>query len=184
MGLILLRHTAPDVAPGTCYGRLDLPPGPGFEAEAAEVIARLPRVTRILSSPLTRCRALAGRIGAARGLAVEIDPRLVEIDFGRWEGLAWDDVPRDELDAWAADFHHARPHGGESVAMFTRRVAAFLAAERAARDCLAVTHAGLMRAALHLLGRDETWVCRFAFGETLTLSPDDLVALGAAPGTG
>lgn len=180
MGLILLRHTAPAVAPGTCYGRLDLAPGPNFEAEAAAVIAGLPSVARLICSPLWRCRALAERIGAARGLPVEVDPRLIEIDFGAWEGLAWDAVPRDELDAWAADFHHARPHGGESVAMFTARVAEFLAAQGAARDWLAVTHAGIMRAALHLMGRDETWACRFAYGETLTLGPAELAALGAA----
>lgn len=177
MGLILLRHTAPDVAPGTCYGRLDLPPGPGFEGEAAAVLARLPPVARLLTSPLARCRRLAETIGQARGLPVETDPALIEIDFGRWEGLSWDAVPRDELDIWAADFWHARPHGGESVAMFADRVAAFLAAPPAGGPVLAVTHAGIMRAALHLSGRDETWARRFAFGEALELSAEDLRAL-------
>ncbi|SIO28574.1 alpha-ribazole phosphatase [Rhodovulum sp. ES.010] len=181
MGLILLRHTAPDVAPGTCYGRLDLAPGPDFAAEAAEIITRLPLVTRLLTSPLRRCRSLAEEIGRARGLTVEIEPRLIEIDFGAWEGLPWDAVPRSELDAWAADFWQARSHGGESVGQFTARVAGFLAEQGAASDWLAVTHAGIMRATLHLLGRDETWKSRFAYGETLRLSPAELSAL-AQPG--
>ncbi|TCP40790.1 alpha-ribazole phosphatase family protein [Rhodovulum marinum] len=179
MALSLLRHTAPDVAPGTCYGRLDLAPGPDFAAEAQAVLARLPRATRLMTSPLRRCRALAEHIGAQVGLPVEVEPRLIEIDFGRWEGLAWDAVPRDELDLWAGDFWHARPHGGESVAMFTSRVAGFLADQREAADWLAVTHAGIMRAALHLLGRDETWSRRFGYGERLDLGPDDLAACAA-----
>ncbi|TCO73968.1 alpha-ribazole phosphatase family protein [Rhodovulum euryhalinum] len=181
MGLILVRHTAPDVAPGTCYGRLDLPPGPGFADEAAAVLDAMPPVTRVLTSPLIRCRALAEHIGAARGLPVEVEPRLIEIDFGAWEGLAWDAVPRDELDAWAADFWNARPHGGESVAMFTARVADWLAGQGGAAGWLAVTHAGLMRAAQHLLGRDESWACRFSHGQTLALSAGDLSALAARP---
>jgi len=179
MGLTLLRHTAPDVAPGTCYGRLDLAPGPDFAAEAEAVLAHLPSARRLLTSPLRRCRALAEVIAAQTGLPVEVEPRLIEIDFGRWEGLPWDAVPRDELDLWAEDFWQARPHGGESVAMFTARVAAFLADQRAAAGWLAVTHAGIMRAALHLLGRDETWQRRFGYGECLTLAADDLETCAA-----
>ncbi|GAA0294911.1 alpha-ribazole phosphatase family protein [Rhodovulum strictum] len=179
MGLILVRHTAPDVAPGTCYGRLDLSPGPRFAEEAAAILATLPPVSRVLTSPLIRCRALAEHVGAARGLPVEVAPGLIEIDFGTWEGIAWDAVPRAELDAWAADFWHARPHGGESVAIFTARVAEALAGLGAAQDWLAVTHAGLMRAALHLLGRDETWASRFGHGAVLRLSRDELAALAA-----
>lgn len=179
MGLILLRHTAPEVAPGTCYGRLDLAPGPGFADEAQSVLEQLPPVTRLLTSPLLRCRALADHIGAELGLPVDVDPRLIEIDFGRWEGLVWDAVPHDELDLWAADFWQARPHGGESVTMFSARVAAFLADQRAANGWLAVTHAGIMRATLHLLGRDETWSRRFGYDESLELDADDLAKCGA-----
>jgi len=174
MGLILLRHTAPDVAPGTCYGRLDLPPGPGFDAEAEAIIAKLPEITRIVSSPLIRCVRLAEKIGAGRGLPLETDPRLIEIDFGRWEGTPWNAVPRDELDAWAADFYGARPHGGENVGTVIARVRSFLRDHREGRGCLAVTHAGIMRAVVHMAGQDDTWSCRFAYGETLVLSAEEL----------
>ncbi|ARE40491.1 Alpha-ribazole-5'-phosphate phosphatase [Rhodovulum sp. P5] len=174
MCLTLVRHTAPDVAPGTCYGRLDLPPGPDFPDEADRLTRSLPPATRILSSPLTRCLRLADHIAQARGLRVETDPRLAEMDFGTWEGVAWDDVPLAELDAWAADFDHARPHGGESVAMFKTRVADLLTGLREGQGCLLITHAGVMRAALNLTGQDATWQRRFAFGEALTLSAEDL----------
>ena len=37
----------------------------------------------------------------------------MEMDFER--GVAWDDIPRPEIDEWGENFLHARPHGGENV---------------------------------------------------------------------
>lgn len=71
----------------------------------------------------------------------------MEMDFGRWEGVPWDRIPRAELDAWAADFDHARPHGGESVAIFAARVEAALSALRDGTPTLIVTHGGVMKVA-------------------------------------
>ncbi|PTW51971.1 alpha-ribazole phosphatase [Rhodovulum kholense] len=169
MGVILLRHTRPDVAEGTCYGRTDYPPAESFSEEAAEVLAALPPVHRVLSSPLLRCTRLADHIGAARGLPVEIDPRLIEIDFGAWEGTPWAEVPRDGLDHWAAHFYDSRPHGGESVGMFYARVVPFLDEMHGAGTVLAVTHAGLMRAALHHAGREGAWQMKFPYGSFIEL---------------
>ena len=124
--LILLRHTRPAGADGLCYGRTDLLPDDDFESVAARLAQQLPAVARIASSPLTRCRLLAARLATARGLPLTIDPALIEMDFGRWEGQPWDALPRAELDAWAADFWHGAPHGGESVAQLHGRVHAAL----------------------------------------------------------
>ena len=78
--MILLRHTRPAVAEGMCYGRSDLALGPDFEAAAAAVLANLPEVRRVVSSPLGRCRRLAERIAATRRLPLAEDARLVEFD--------------------------------------------------------------------------------------------------------
>lgn len=143
----MLRHTQPAVAPGTCYGQLDLDVAETFEAEAHQVLQNLPSVSEIISSPSQRCRKLADFIGAAMSLPVATDIRLQEMDFGTWEGRAWNDIPRPELDAWAEDFLHARPHGGESVAILKARADEVLS-ELATRqtDTLVVTHAGIVRA--------------------------------------
>ena len=70
------------------------------------------------------------------------------MDFGAWEGLRWDAIPRTELDAWAADLMHARPHGGETVAELAARTRAVLGdLARGPRPVLAVTHAGVVKAA-------------------------------------
>jgi alpha-ribazole phosphatase len=162
MGLILLRHTRPVGSDGVCYGRADLPPGPDLPREARRLDAQIGPVTAILSSPLVRCLRLAEALGAARALPVLRDPRLAEIDFGAWEGLRWDAIPRAEIDAWAADLHHARPHGGETVAELALRVGEALAAAPA--GALIVTHMGPIRAALARAGRDGAWEARLPFG--------------------
>jgi alpha-ribazole phosphatase len=171
MPVILLRHTRPAVAEGTCYGRSDLALAQDFGAALAGILRDLPEVARVVTSPLTRCRRLAEAIAAERGLGLVADDRLREMDFGSWEGRAWAAIPRADLDAWAADFHGARPHGGESVAMLAARVGAALTETPASRPpVLWVAHSGIARAAAALTGRDPGWETDLAFGAWLDLS--------------
>jgi alpha-ribazole phosphatase len=171
VALTLVRHTRPADA-GRCYGRLEVAIAPDFAAEADALAARLPRPDRIVTSPLGRCRRLADRLGARLRLPVAIDPDWQEMDFGRWEGLPWDAVPRSELDAWAADLLQARPHGGESVAMLLARTRRALDRCRGPAGTLVVTHAGPMRAALVATGGgDAAWRRAIGFGEAITLDP-------------
>lgn len=165
MPVILLRHTRPAIAPGICYGRSDLEPGPDFEAASAAVVAGLPPVARVVTSPLRRARLLAERVATARGLALEEDARIAEIDFGRWEGVAWASIPRIELAAWAADFHGARPHGGENLTMLAERVGAALGdVEPSDPPTLWVCHSGVVRAACALLDQGDRWRTELDFG--------------------
>ncbi|MFT3973858.1 MAG: histidine phosphatase family protein [Amaricoccus sp.] len=168
MDLILLRHLAPTGGEGRCYGRTDLAPGPGLDAGAARLARRLPRPARIVTSPLRRCRTLARRLGARFRVPVTVAPGWTEIDFGAWETLPWDQVPRAELDAWAADLLHARAHGGESVAMLLARTRRALV--RTPRGSLVVTHAGPIRAALVATGAGASgWSRRIGFGEAVAI---------------
>ena len=171
MALILLRHTRPAGAEGRCYGRTDLAPGPDLPAEARAILRRLGPVDRIVSSPLLRCRRLAATLGTALRAPVRLDPDWRELDFGAWEGVPWDAVPRTELDAWAADLLRARPHSGESVAMLLARTRrAMRRATTPRQRTLAVTHAGPIRAALFAVtGRAEAWSHPIAFGEIVRL---------------
>ena len=165
MAVILLRHTRPAVAEGTCYGRTDLALAPCFAAEAARLADALPRVQRIVTSPLSRCHRLATHLAAARGLALDIDPRLTEMDFGSWEGQPWDAIPRPELDAWAEDLLHARPHGGETVAELAARTRAALDdLALGPRPVLAVTHAGVIKAARAARQGPDAWQSTLPFG--------------------
>lgn len=173
MPVILVRHTRPAVPEGVCYGVTELDLAPTFDDEAAAVVAALPRADRLVSSPLQRCRRLAERIGAARGLVPLFDERLREFDFGTWEGVPWDCIPRTDLDAWAADFLHARPHGGESVQMLRERVAAAIADyRRSGVSHVVVTHAGVIKAALAQTGHPDGWKVVVEFGASVRLPPD------------
>lgn len=166
--MILLRHTRPAVAPGICYGSTDLDCADGFEVDAALIATALPLVDRIVTSPLRRCRRLADALGAERGLPVEIDARLAEMDFGGWEGLAWDAVPRAEVDAWAADLHGYRPGGGEGVTALAARVGAALV-DYGGGETLLVTHMGVIRAALAWAGNPGAWQATLPYGGRITI---------------
>ena len=170
MPLILVRHTRPAAAPGICYGRTDIAAAPGFEPEAARLAARLAPADRVVSSPLRRCTALASRLARTLAAPLTLDPRWREMDFGAWEGRPWDAIPRPELDAWAADLMHARPHGGESVAMLAARTAEAIAACPAHERGIVVTHAGPIRAARVASGAGAAaWSRPVPFGGIVTL---------------
>lgn len=164
MRLYLIRHPQPEVAPGICYGRSDLPLRQPWSASALR--ARLPAGVPLVSSPLQRCTELAAALTPEFG----IDERLTELDFGDWEMRAWDDIPRAQIDAWSADPLGFRGHGGESVAQMQARVRLALAALEG--DCVWVTHAGVMKlvlAELLALAQDEWLSLRFAHAEITVL---------------
>ena len=101
------------------------------------------------------------------------DERLREFDFGAWEGVPWDNIPRSELDAWATDFFHARPHGGESVRMLHERVGAAIADyRRSGASHVVVTHAGVIKAALARAGHPDGWKAVVGFGASIRLPPE------------
>jgi alpha-ribazole phosphatase len=168
MKLWLVRHAQPLVDAGICYGRLDVAAHAEASAECADKLAALlPATIRVVSSPLQRCEQLAHALHALRpDLAYKTDERLQEMDFGQWEGRAWQEIGRAELQAWTTDFANYIGHDGESVTAFMARVgAAFDAlgktdsgsqtltptlsqrAREQESDTLWITHAGVIRAA-------------------------------------
>lgn len=149
MPVTLVRHTRPAIAADICYGSTDLELATSFVEERDVVIASIENCERLISSPLQRCRHLADAIGTVFDVVVEIDDRVREMDFGNWEGRRWADIAEAEVALWADDFLHARPHGGESVAMLRARTLAALSDYRAGdRQTVIVTHSGVIKAAL------------------------------------
>lgn len=152
-GLYCWRHPRPFGAEGLCLGRTDLPIDPRRARRLAQRMRALARRERlptvVWTSELERCSAV-GRVLRAAGWVHRIDARLVELDFGTWDGLAWNEVPRAAIDAWLADFLHHRPGGGESLAELLARVRAVL--EERPRALL-VTHGGWLSAAQWLRNR-------------------------------
>ena len=148
--LWLVRHAQPLIESGVCYGQLDIPADPQATRHCAQQLAKvLPKGIVAITSTLQRCELLAPElIGLQPDLMVKNDSKLQEMSFGQWEGRAWADIDKAELDAWTADFANYRAGGtGESVTQFMTRVAAAFDELDPTRDTLWVTHAGVIRAA-------------------------------------
>jgi alpha-ribazole phosphatase len=136
MDLVLIRHPATALDAGICYGRSDVPLAGDARASSDAVFSRLtelgaPPPRTLWTSPLRRCASVAAWLARRCGSPVTADARLQEMNFGAWERLRWDTIDRAALDAWAANFMHARVHGGESVAQFAARVGAWFDAWQA-----------------------------------------------------
>lgn len=106
MAIFLVRHSAPDIRPGICYAATN---APVHEAEFARVMplidAALPPDAVIVTSPLSRCRRLADFLAMGKpGRVIMADRRFIERDLGRWTGLLWTAIPRDEAKAAAASY--------------------------------------------------------------------------------
>ena len=150
--LYLVRHTRPDIPPGICYGQLDMGLAADFDTEAAEVLRWLPPIDMVVASPLQRAGLLADRIAARHGCPLYHDPRLMERHFGDWEGRNWSDIPRTEIEAWAADLLGHAPAEGETVLRLLERAGSFLleAGRLPQQNIAVVSHSGTMRALLAL----------------------------------
>ena len=142
----LIRHGLPDFPRGRkmCLGSTDIPMGEVGLAQAAEMSLRLPPVTAVFSSPLTRAVQTAGTIG----LPITIVEGLREMDAGQWDGLTFDEIRRRYPELYAARGRdHTLPIPGSeaSYAALSRFSAAMkTAAEAAPGDFAVVAHGGII----------------------------------------
>ncbi len=175
-GLSVWRHARPSGVAGRCIGRTEVPVDRRKSKRLAHRIrawARRNGAPRlVITSPLQR-GADVGRWLACWGWQHRRDARLLELDFGDWDGRRWADVEVAEIDAWCADFVHARPGGGEPLAALLERCAAFIA--DSPRACV-VGHAGWISAALWLessggtLPEPATWPPAVGYGARVALT--------------
>jgi broad specificity phosphatase PhoE len=106
--------------------------------------------TRQLVGPEQRAMQTAHLLG----LRAATEPRLADLDCGRWRGEALEGVRSDDLKVWLTDPARA-PHGGESIVNLIDRVAGWLASLTSTLTCntlrtVAVTHPAVIRAAIVL----------------------------------
>jgi broad specificity phosphatase PhoE len=131
--LLLLRHGQTELSVQRRYsghGDPELTPlGHAQAAGAAARIANVPDVAAVLTSPLQRAQQTAALVAEATGSPRQVRERLIETDFGAWEGLTFPEArDRDpQLHAEWLGSEEVAPPGGESFAAVGRRVAAELA---------------------------------------------------------
>lgn len=119
---ILVRHgeTASNVT-NTFRGRTDVPLNEAGQAQAEALAKRIAsewQPNALYTSPVYRAIQTALTIGKHSGLAVTPYPGIIDIDFGAWTGLPFDEVKRrwpDELDLWIRHPGQTRIPGGEML---------------------------------------------------------------------
>lgn len=110
--------------------------------------------SRIVSSPLLRCRAYAEALAAQHHFPFTIEVRFKEVGFGVWEGKTAAEIELaapGTLARFKADPVHARPAGAEALPVFLARVAAGLESillTHPGEHTLVVCHAGVIRMVL------------------------------------
>jgi probable phosphoglycerate mutase len=166
MRLYYIRHGLTDWnSAGRLQGHHDVPinaEGRVQAARSAEILCSLfARDERAaggfdyVSSPLSRAREtmeiMRGKLGLAPdGYAIE--PRLIEIGFGEWEGLTYEEVQQRDPDVVAkreADKWLFVPPGGENYVQVAGRVSAWYAT--LTRDTVVCAHGGTGRALVAVL---------------------------------
>jgi alpha-ribazole phosphatase len=183
--LQMWRHPRPQGAQGRCIGQTDIPVDRRRAKRLAHRIraqARREGWPRVVhSSPLRRC-ADVGRWLRRWGWRHHIHPALMELDFGRWDGLSWAHIAHAEVDAWGADFAQHRPGGAESLIDLCQRLDGWLdgwlqgqanKAADAPAPLLVIAHAGCMQA----LG----WMAAHPDWATATAHQPTAKQWGAAP---
>ena len=122
MEVYLIRHTTPVFEKGLIYGRLDIPLADTFKEEKNNVLTALPqKIDKVFSSPSSRCRVLAEEISKD----YIIDDRLLEYNFGEWEGRNWETNQSQEVNNWMSDYVNVCPPNGETLFEMQTRVLAF-----------------------------------------------------------
>ncbi len=116
-------------------------------ARAAALAGRLPKADRFWSSPELRTRQTAEALRLTRERAAGIARlRLWEMGRDTFDGVHAREP--EAVAAWLRD-PAAAPHGGESILVLLRRVAAWLAVEQTHhRQSIVVTHPAIIRAAI------------------------------------
>src|SRR5271163_4691968 len=129
---------------------------PGIEAARSRKLNSAPTAAfRFIASPLLRTRETMDLARTAMGLAprrYRLDPTLVELSFGDWEGLTWPEIEaRDPAGAAEreADRWNFVPPNGQSYAMLCDRLRPWLAARSG--DVFVASHGGVARAFLALI---------------------------------
>ena len=153
--IYLIRHGDVNVAADICYGQLDCAVTDSFDHDLLKLTdyvktnvmnklkVKVNETPLIISSPLTRCLALADGLKLNLELELQIDKEVKvseysqrvcsnpielqinegfqEINFGDWEGLTWQDIGQQAIQGWSDNLLDYTFKNGESAREFDRR---------------------------------------------------------------
>ncbi|HUS52829.1 MAG TPA: histidine phosphatase family protein [Thermohalobaculum sp.] len=133
---------------------------------------------RIIASPLSRATETAHIL--ARGRAVTPDPRLVEINFGKWEGMHGVDLLADPNSGYVnvedSGWHRRAPNGESPWDVWERVQPALAEIAADPAPALLIVHRALMRVILA-----RAWDWHFDSPEPFKIKPGRIYPLTLLP---
>ena len=152
--IFLVRH-GQVAGPSALYGKTDVALNTEGHRALTRQFARIQPVSKIVSSPLKRCLQFAEAMSAQETLPLLIEPDFRECDFGRWDGVPFDDISADcwgELEKfWQAPSEYHFADAEPLAAMQARVVGAWQLLLETVRNesepqrIVVVTHGGVIR---------------------------------------
>jgi broad specificity phosphatase PhoE len=156
MKIYVIRHEATVLnEQGIINGRLQDELSDKGRTDLIRLVDKLKSYTfdKLYSSPLNRAIQTAEPIAADHNnLAITIDPRLIEVDFGSFTGKSWQSVKEffnqpnssEMLNTYNYDFSK---FDGESYKQVEKRVRSFIdsLSDKNDSDSLIITHGGVIR---------------------------------------
>jgi alpha-ribazole phosphatase len=162
--LLLVRHgNTTGNSAERFWGQTDVALSADGKAQVRRLADRLAgeKIDAIYSSELRRAKATAEIIASRHHMEVIACPELMEINFGKVEGLSFAEIGQHHpelFSAWATRPPSFRFPGGESVTDLDHRVSEFpsrLKAHSTEETILVVAHSGVLRLLIcHLLQID------------------------------
>lgn len=153
--LYIIRHGQTELnSKHALQGRSDHPLNEAGILQAREAAQKLEnlsiRFDRVYSSPLIRAVQTAKII--APSMEPVIDGRLIEMDYGPYEGADLNNLPPEILGFFKDFAHNPAPEGMEQIASVVERMGRFLEGIKGVGDNILIsTHAIAMKGALEYL---------------------------------
>ena len=163
--IYIIRHGQTELnSRGVLQGRSDHALNETGIAQAREAAERLRDIpfSVVWSSPLVWALQTAEII--APGLTPNVDDRLIEMDYGPYEGADLHNLPQEVITFFRDFVHNPAPRGMEPLEAVVRRAGAFMEEHcRSEENILISTHAIAMKGILEYLtpGSDGTYWSKY-----------------------
>jgi len=179
--LLMVRHGETELNSALRYwGRSDVKLSALGLSQAERLRDRLAfeKIDAIYSSSLVRARVTAEIIASGHRLAITDCPELCEVDFGKLEGLTFEEIKQQYPDVaklWIERSPELEYPGGENRNRFYNRVCSFISRlekHRQGETILIVAHSGVLRTIIcRLLGidLDSRWQMRLDLASLSTV---------------
>lgn len=187
MQLFLIRHLRTDAPKNSLLGHSDVSlsnESRKFARQNIDLYSHLSESdfpTLYFSSDLKRCTETCSLLFPTKKF--QHDNRLREMNFGIHELKTWKALAREDpifYETYMKNWKTEPFPGGESISDVLKRMKEFfreLSQTYKAQKAVAVTHSGIIRLSLHLLGRaslEEALEVKVDYGEIVEINTDDI----------